>query len=161
GAPRRDDGPREPDRPRVRRVTIDPREEDVLRWAIHEPELVADWIDASLFVDPIARAAFEQLSGSAELHDALASSEGDVQVLLERLGVEEPVADAEPETVRARLVVNLAEPAAQRLLDQLLREGDERAIQVKLKLDAVRVEAANGWASGEANAMQLVRWITQ
>jgi DNA primase len=161
GAPRRDDGPREPSAPRVHRVTVDPREEDVLRWAIHEPELVADWIDASLFVDPVARAAFEQLSGSAELHEALATSEGEVRVLLERLAVEEPVADAEPETVRARLVVNLAEPAAQRLLDQLLREGDERAIQVKLKLDAVRVEAASGWASGEASAMQLVRWITQ
>jgi DNA primase len=161
GPPRRDDGPREPSRPQVHRVTVDPREEDVLRWAIHEPELVADWIDASLFVDPVARAAFEQLSDSAELHEALASSEGDVRVLLERLAVEEPVADAEPETVRARLVVNLAEPAAQRLLDQLLRDGDERAIQVKLKLDAVRVEASNGWASGEANAMQLVRWITQ
>jgi DNA primase len=160
-APRRDDGPREPAPPQVHRIAVDPREEDVLRWAIHEPELVADWIDASLFVDPVARAAFEQLSGAAELHEALASSEGDVRVLLERLAVEEPVADAEPETVRARLVVNLAEPAAQRLLNQLLRDGDERAIQVKLKLDAVRVEAANGWASGEASAMQLVRWITQ
>jgi DNA primase len=161
GPARRDEGPSEPSGPRVHQVTVDPREEDVLRWAIHEPELVADWIDASLFVDPVAHAAFEQLSSAAELHDALASSEGDVRVLLERLAVEEPMADAEPETVRARLVVNLAEPAAQRLLNQLLREGDERAIQVKLKLDAVRVEAASGWASGEANAMQLVRWITQ
>ncbi len=44
------------------RVAVDPREEDVLRWALHEPELVADWLDASLFVDPVARAAFEQLS---------------------------------------------------------------------------------------------------
>jgi DNA primase len=161
GPARRDDGPREPDRTRPRRVAVDPREEDVLRWAIHEPELVADWIDASLFVDPVAHAAFEQLSSAAELHDALASSEGDVRALLERLAVEEPQADAEPETVRARLVVNLAEPAAERLLRQLLRDGDERASQLKLKLDAVRVEAANGWASGEANAMQLVRWITQ
>ncbi len=159
--PRRDDGPREPEPPRVQKVAVDPREEDVLRWAIHDPELVADWIDASLFVDPVARAAFEQLSSASELHEALASSEGDVRVLLERLAVEEPMADAEPETVRARLVVNLTEPAAQRLLSQLLRDGDERASQVKLKLDAVRVEAANGWASGEANAMQLVRWITQ
>ena len=31
-----------------------PREEDVLRWAIHDPELVADWLDTSLFVDPMA-----------------------------------------------------------------------------------------------------------
>jgi DNA primase len=161
GPARRDDGRHEPSQPRVQKISVDPREEDVLLWAIHQPELVADWIDASLFVDPLAHAAFEQLSSAAELHEALASAEGDVRVLLERLAVEEPVADAEPETVRARLVVNLAEPAAQRLLNQLLRDGDERAIQVKLKLDAVRVEAASGWASGEANAMQLVRWITQ
>ena len=93
----------------------------MLRWAIHQPELVVDWIDASLFVDPIARAAFEQLSSADELHDALATSEGDVRALLERLAVEEPSSDAEPETVRARLVVNLVEPAAERLRDQLTR----------------------------------------
>ena len=103
-----------PARPRA--VAVDPREEDVLRWAIHEPGAGADWLDASLFVDPVARAAFEQLSSAAELHEALATSEGDVRALLERLAVEEPEADAEPETVRARLVVNLVEPAAERLL---------------------------------------------
>ncbi len=60
-----------PEEQRVPRVAIDPREEDVLRWAIHDPELVADWLDTSLFVDPIARAAFEELSSADELHDAL------------------------------------------------------------------------------------------
>ena len=104
---------------RPRPVVVDPREEDVLRWAIHSPELVHDWLDATLFVDPVARAAFVQLSSSDELHDALATSEGDVRALLERLAVEEPQVDAEPETVRARLVVNLVEPAAERLLRQL------------------------------------------
>ena len=99
------------------------------------PELVADWLDASLFVDPVARAAFVQLSSAAELHDALATSEGEVRALLERLAVEEPEADAEPETVRARLVVNLVEPAAERLLRQLLADGDDRASQVKVQLD--------------------------
>ncbi len=146
---------------RTRPVVIDPREEDVLRWAIHSPELVHDWLDATLFVDPVARAAFVQLSSSAELHDALATSEGDVRALLERLAVEEPQVDAEPETVRARLVVNLVEPAAERLLRLLLADGDDRASQVKVQLDLVRSQAASGWASGEAAAMQLVRWITQ
>ncbi len=146
---------------RTRPVVIDPREEDVLRWAIHSPELVHDWLDATLFVDPVARAAFVQLSSSAELHDALATSEGDVRALLERLAVEEPQVDAEPETVRARLVVNLVEPAAERLLRLLLADGDDRASQVKVQLDLVRSQAASGWASGEEAAMQLVRWITQ
>jgi DNA primase len=142
-------------------VRVDPREEDVLRWAIHSPELVHDWLREELFVDPVARAAFVQLSAAAELHDALADSEGPVRALLERLAVEEPVSDAEPETVRARLVVNLVEPAAERLLRQLLNDGDDRASQVKAQLDLVRGQAASGWASGEDAAMQLVRWITQ
>jgi DNA primase len=142
-------------------VVVDPREEDVLRWAIHSPELVHDWLDATLFVDPVARAAFVQLSSAAELHDALATSVGPVRALLERLAVEEPQADAEPETVRARLVVNLVEPAAERLLRQLLADGDDRASQVKVQLDIVRGQAASGWASGEAAAMQLVAWVTQ
>jgi DNA primase len=143
------------------RVAVDPREEDVLRWAIHSPELVADWLNASLFFDPTTRAAFEQLSNSAELHDALATSEGDVRALLERLAVEEPQVDAEPETVRARLVVNLVEPAAQRLRDQLRAANDDRASQVTQQLDAVRSSKFGSYAAGEGAAMQLVRWIAQ
>lgn len=165
GPARRDEASRDEGetngRPRVQRIAVDPREEDVLRWAIHEPELVADWIDASLFVDPIARAAFEQLSSAAELHDALAASEGDVRALLERLAVEEPEADAEPETVRARLVVNLVEPAALRLRDQLAAAGDARASDVTKRLDTVRSAKFGSYAAGEEAAMQLVRWITQ
>ena len=84
-----------------------------------------------------------------------------MRALLERLAVEEPQVDAEPETVRARLVVNLVEPAAERLLRLLLQDGDDRASQVKVQLDLVRSQAASGWASGEEAAMQLVRWITQ
>ena len=83
-------------------------------------------------------AAFVQLAAADEFHHALDASEGDVRALLERLAVEEPEADDEPETVRARLVVNTVEPAAERLLRQLLRDGDDRASQVKVQLDAVR-----------------------
>jgi hypothetical protein len=151
----------EPQARAPRRVAVDPREEDVLRWALHDPELVADWLDTSLFVDPVARAAFEQLSSSDELHEALATSEGEVRALLERLAVEEPQADAEPETVRARLVVNLVEPAAERLRDQLRAANDDRASQVTQRLDAVRSSKFGSYAAGEEAAMQLVRWITQ
>ncbi|HEY3721725.1 MAG TPA: DNA primase [Acidimicrobiia bacterium] len=161
---RRDEPSRAPERaevPPARRVAVDKREEDVLRWAIHEPELVADWIDASLFVDPVARAAFVQLSEADELHDALAASDGDVRALLERLAVEEPQSDSEPETVRARLVVNLVEPAAERLRDELRAANDDRSIQVTQRLDAVRSSKFGSYAAGEDAAMQLVRWITQ
>ncbi len=133
----------------------------MLRWAIHDPELVADWIDASLFVDPIARAAFEQLSTSAELHEALATSEGDVRALLERLAVEEPQADAEPETVRARLVVNLVEPAAERLRDQLRAANDDRCDPGHAAAGRGAQSKFGSYAAGEEAAMQLVRWITQ
>ena len=43
--PRATSSPRASPRPPV---AVDRREVDVLRWAIHEPELVADWLDAPL-----------------------------------------------------------------------------------------------------------------
>lgn len=151
----------EPGAPRASTVRVDRREEDALRWAIHEPAVVVDWLDVSLFGDPVARGAFELLSAAEEFRDALDEAEGPVRALLERLAVEEPEADDEPETVRARLVVNTVEPAAERLLRQLLRDEDDRASRVKVQLDLVRGRAASSWADGEAAAMQLVRWISE
>jgi DNA primase len=121
---------REATAPAGRDVRVDRREEDVLRWAIHEPEYVVDWIDASLFGDPVARSAYELLHDAATFHDALARSEGEVRDLLERLAVEEPRLDAEPETIRRRLLVNLAEPAGERLEKKLLESGDDRTSDV-------------------------------
>jgi hypothetical protein len=59
------------------------------------------------------------------------------------------------------LVVNLVEPAAERLRDQLRAANDDRAIQVTQRLDAVRSSKFGSYAAGEEAAMQLVRWITQ
>ena len=50
-----------------------------------------------------------------ELHEAIEGAEGPARALLERLAVEDPMEDDEPETVRARLVVNIVGPAAERL----------------------------------------------
>ncbi|MBM3675942.1 MAG: DNA primase [Actinobacteria bacterium] len=161
----RDRGAEDPEewsaRPPVRPMPVDGREEDVLRWAIHDPALVADWLDASFFADPVAHGAFEVLAAHHDFHEALEASEGPVRALLERLAVEEPEADAEPETIRARLIVNTVVPAAERLQRRLVAEGDDRAMQVQPQLDAVRSAAASGWAAGEAPAMQLVRWISE
>ena len=150
-----DDGP-----PRRVPVVVDRREEDALRWAIHQPALVVDWIDASLFVDPVAKEAFEHLWAADELHEAIESAEGPARGLLERLAVEEPIADDEPETVRARLVVNIVGPAAERLRRRFLRDGDDRASELALLLDQLSGNAQAGWANGEGPAMQLVRCIS-
>ena len=91
-----DDERDEPERHPPRR--IDRRETDLLRWAIHEPELVVDWLEPYLFTDPIAAAAFEHIEAS-NIHDALAASEGQVRLLLERLAVEDVIVDDEPETL--------------------------------------------------------------
>jgi DNA primase, catalytic core len=158
GAPR----PRgeEPSPPRAAPVVVDRREEDALRWAIHQPSLVVDWLDASLFGDPIAREAFEHLWSADELHEAIEGAEGPARTLLERLAVEEPMDDDEPETVRARLVVNIVGPAAERMRRRFLQEGDERAMQLATMLDELRNSAHAGWAGGEGAAMQLVRCIS-
>jgi len=110
-------------------------------------------------VDPIAREAFAALWSAEDVPEAIESAEGPARSLLERLAVEEP-SDDEPETVRARLVVNIVGPAAERLRARLLADGDERAMEIAHLLDQMRNGASAGWASGEGAAMQLVRCIS-
>ena len=141
-------------------IVVDRREEDALRWAIHQPALVLDWMDASLFVDPIAKEAFEHLWSADSLHEAIEGAQGPARSLLERLAVEEPIADDEPETVRARLVVNIVGPAAERLRRRFLQEDDDRAMEIAKLLDQLSGNAQAGWANGESPAMQLVRFIS-
>ncbi len=156
-------GRSEPDEPepmsRRRVVVVDRREEDALRWAIHHGELVIDWMEPALFSDRVAREAFELIWSADEIHEAIERADGPVRELLERLVVEEPD-DPEMETVRARLVVNIVGPAAERLRRRLLAEGDERAMEIGRLLDEMHNGVHAGWASGEAAAMQLVRCIT-
>ncbi len=143
-------------------VRVDRREVDVLKWAIHEPELVADWLSASLFHDAVARAVFELLAGSDDFHDALASADGAARDLLERLAVEEPIADGEPTTIRARLMGNTVEPAAQRVLAAMLRAGDARQTTVKVLLDAlVHARELGDWEAVQGVAEQLLGWTAE
>ncbi|HMF04346.1 MAG TPA: DNA primase [Acidimicrobiia bacterium] len=148
--------------PPPRAAPVDRRELDVLRWAIHRPELVADWLDESLFVDPSARSVFELLTEAATFHEALDASDGPARELLQRLAVEEPevVDDAdELATLQARLMANTVEPAAQRVLDAMLRDGDERGREVKTLLSAMTHHRAIGdWEAARRDAEQLVGW---
>ncbi len=145
---------------RVDEPAVDRRELDALRWAIHEPDLVADWLDGALFGDPLARAVFDRLATASTFREALDASEGAERALLERLAVEEPQHDGEPETVGARLVINMVEPAVQRLVAEMLASGDERVSEVKALLNTVVESRASGeWSAGKDAARQLVAWV--
>jgi DNA primase len=145
----------------TREPVVDRRELDILRWAIHQPELVAGWLDAALFSDAAARRVFQLLTETSTFHEALDVSDGATRQLLQRLAVEEPAVadDREPETFRARLMINTVEPAAQRLLTAMLRGGDERASDVKAHLDAMAHHREIGdWDAARGDAEQLVGW---
>jgi hypothetical protein len=141
-------------------VRVDRRELDVLLYAVHEPELVVDWLDARLFADPVARGAFEMIAAADDFHVALAESEGAVHDLLERVAVEEPIASDEPETLRAHLMANTIGPAAQRELAGMLRAQDDRATSVKLQLDALAHARETGdWEAVQLHAFELLGWV--
>jgi DNA primase len=149
---------RSPSRPTAR--PIDRRELDALRWAIHRPDLVVDWLDTPMFSDPVAKAAFAVLLGADTVPAAISSSSDEVGLLLQRLSVEEPDVGDET-TLRARLIANTVEPAAQRRLAALVRAGDERSAQVKVLLDTLVTARTQGeWPTAERAAEQLVAWTT-
>jgi DNA primase len=157
---RRGSGGAPANRTEARALRVDRRELDVLLYAVHEPELVVDWLDARLFADPVARGAFEAIASTDDFHVALAETEGAVHDLLERVAVDEPVASDEPETLRAHLMANTIEPAAKRELAAMLRAGDERATSVKLQLDALAHARESGdWEAVQQRAFELLGWV--
>jgi DNA primase len=146
----------------VASTRVDRRELDVLLYAVHEPELVVDWLDARLFADPVARGAFEAIAATDDFHLALAESEGAVHDLLERVAVEEPIASDEPETLRAHLMANTIGPAAQRVLAGMLRAHDERATSLKLLLDALSHAREMGdWEAVQEHGFELLGWVSE
>jgi DNA primase len=162
GAPQRS-GRTATGEPRSRSATgrrVDRREVDLLLYTVHAPELVEDWIEVKLFADPAARAAFEAIEAADDFHVALDATDGDVRDLLERVAVEEPVEDEEPETLHVRLMANAVTPAAQRVLAAMLRAEDERSNSVKVLLNALaNAEGIGDWDAVQRNANELLGWI--
>jgi len=139
---------------------VDRREVDLLVYALHDPELVESWLDARVFADPVAREAFEVIESADDFLAALETTDGAVRELLERVAVEEPVDDNEPETLHVRLMANAVAPAAQRVLTTMLRAGDERSSAVKVLLNALAsAEAIGDWDAVLHNAEQLLGWV--
>lgn len=144
--------------PRVR--PIDRRELDALRFSIHRPDLVVDWLDAPMFSDPLARAAFELIAESESVPVAIDAASDEVRLVLERLSVEEP--DVEDEaSLRARLIANTIEAPIDRRMSELLRADDERSVSLSALRDTLRIARTNGdWPAAEQAAMQLLPWLT-
>jgi DNA primase len=160
--PSRTAPPNEATEPEGRRLLqIDRRELDLLKWAIQEPAMVADWLDAALFQDEAARALFVLLSEASTFQEALDAGDERTRDVLRALAVEElsKSDDREPETFPARLMINAVEPAGQRVLTAMLRDSDERASEVKAHLDAMAHHREVGdWDAARGDAEQLVGW---
>jgi DNA primase len=140
---------------------IDRRELDLLKWAIQEPAMVADWLDASLFQDDSARALFVLLSEASTFQEALDAGDEQTRDLLRALAVDElsKSDDREPETFQARLMINTVEPAAKRLHMDMVRHDDDRASEVKAHLSAMAHHREVGdWEAARRDAEQLVGW---
>jgi DNA primase len=155
-------GPAPPSTRRAPAPAVDRREADLVRWTIHDPELVVDWLEPYLFMDPVAREAFEQVATAATIHDAIAAADGPVRELLERLAVEDSLTDDEPTTLRARLMANAVVPPAQQVLARYVRADDPRANELKMLLDALADSRATGaWDAVLHDAGQLLGWIAE
>ena len=115
---------------------VDRRELDALRWAVLAPELMSGRLDVELFADPVARSAFDALT-SWPWHECLEQAPPEASELLQRLAVEDPGDVAAASDTVTRVVVNVVEAAAQRLLAAMVRSGDERSSELKALLDAL------------------------
>src|SRR5438270_3927583 len=139
--------------------TVDRRELDALRWAVHAPDLMSGRLEGGLFGDPLARTAFDALT-SWPWHECLQQVSPEVAALLQRLAVEEPETTGPAEELARHVVVNLVEASSQRLLASMLRREDPRSADVKAMLDALaNARSSEHWDAAENVAEQLVTWI--
>jgi len=136
---------------------------EALRLVVHKPQSVANRLEPLLFSDVRHRAAFATLSTARDLHDAIRCAEDDspdVAVLLRRLAVEEPAADADD------VVVQLVWIAARRALADLESEvrlsPDDWAqvapIAAKVSRDVQELEDREG---GLVAADRLLAWLVE
>jgi hypothetical protein len=129
---------------------------EALRLAIHQPEDVADRLEAALFRDDLQRSAFEVLAGAGEepLHEVIEQAPPTVRSLLVRLTVEEPRSRAD------EVVLQLVRDAAR---GELVVLTGEARTSPEAAAEAARVaswvqELDDPAASAGATA-RLVAWL--
>ncbi len=134
---------------------------EALRYAIHQPELVANGLETVLFGVELFRDAFDILAASDGLHQAISHAQGrDPRVadLLRRLAVEEPVDP--PEDV----IVQLTRMATRRVLAAMEVRGrlqPEEATDLALEVRSVRadLDALDDQPGAAAAAARLLAWL--
>lgn len=142
---------------------------EVLRWVLADAGRVLPWLDASLFSDPILRAAFDlaveepDLPAAAELVAERGDDPVDVQALnlLYRLAVEQPT--HEPDDAVSRVVGNATARAIADLAAAAAAGVDDERVDVSavghLKLLQGRLNEPDPVARTEALGL-LVPWLT-
>jgi DNA primase len=140
--------------------SLDRRELEALRVAVHAPEVVASLLDPSLFTSPITRDAFDALLSTSTLHDAIEAAGPSARRLLERLVVEQLDQGEGADAYSIEVVANLVEIAAQRRLNELVADGDDRSSILKHLLDQLVYERDRGdWVAAEHYAGDLLPWV--
>jgi DNA primase len=138
---------------------------EALRLVVHQPTSMADRLQPLLFSDERQRAAFATLSTAGDLHAAIRRAEDDspdVAVLLRRLAVEEPAADADD------VVVQLVWNASRRALAELdsesrLSPDDFAEISretARVRCDIEELEFKDGDGAIKA-ADRLLAWLIE
>jgi len=147
----------------VRRVEAEGPEIEALRLAIHAPETVAEHLDDALFLDELHLAAYRALASAEHLHDAIERADPGAAALLQRLAVEDAL--AEPEDVIAGLVKQAADRALAEL-DREARESEqveERFAELAAVTGWVKLATEQLWEPSERAAAteRLVAWLRE
>ena len=127
---------------------------EALRWAIHQPEVIGDRLEAPLFRDPLQRATFLALIEADDIHQAMDRSPESVRTLLSRLAVEEPL--AEPEDVVMQLVRDSARHELAIVTNEA-RHSTEAMTQAAAA--SVWFQQLDDPGTSTESARQLVAWI--
>jgi len=136
---------------------------EALRLLVHRPESVAGRLHPFLFGDERHRAAFVALSRAGSLHEAIGAAEEespDVAILLRRLAVEEPAADADD------VVVQLVWIASRRALAGLESEvrlspgslAELAPVTARVSRDVQELEDRE---RASAASQRLVAWLVE
>ncbi len=147
-------------RPEERAELADSVELQVIRLAVHQPELVPDSVHAGLFAEPRLHDIFKVLLDAPTIEDALAMTDDRARPILQRLVVEDP----EPVDARGaeRLVGRLVDEAATRelkRLERLARDSGDPAVGrdvATLHHSLVRLRESN-WQLSQVEG--LVAWL--
>ncbi|HEY5384260.1 MAG TPA: DNA primase [Acidimicrobiales bacterium] len=136
---------------------------EALRLLVHRPESVEQRLEPLLFGDERQRAAFVALSSADSLHEAIRGAEEDspdVAILLRRLAVEEPAADADD------VVVQLVWIASRRALAGLESEirlspealAELAPVTARVSRDVQELEDREG---ASAASQRLLAWLVE